>query len=190
LRKTRSVAAWCEERGFKTRIIERPFARNFQVDGDEPGVAVCGVDDPQARADLEEVGFKRIVEAGLGKGPEEYLSYQLHTFPASRSARDRWGNSTVIHESIEELKKQPAYQALASQGYDQCGLTLLAGRSVGASFVGAVTSTLVVADLVRMVMGAHAYEVMDGDLRSSAISQAVLKANLLDPFNPGCTKSK
>ena len=187
-KKTRATASWCDERGFRSRIVERRFTQNFRVSDDEPQVAVCGVDNALARAELEEVGFMRIVEAGLGKGAQEYLGFQMHTFPASRSARERWGTPPVGQESLENLKKQPAYQALAAEGYDECGLTRLAGRSVGASFVGAVTASLVIAELVRMAMGAHAYEVIDGDLRSSAVSHALISRTLLAPFNPGYTQ--
>ena len=45
-------------------------------------------------------------------------------------------------------------------------MTLLANRSVGASFVGMFTSSLVVAELIRTTMGEHGYEVIDGTLRS------------------------
>lgn len=183
-KKTRAMAAWCEERGFRTRILERRFAPNFKLD-DEPLVALCGVDNPLARAALEDVGFKRVIEAGLGTGPQEYLSFQIHNFPASRSAQERWGRLDRDAGSLEHMIQQPAYQALAEEGYDQCGLTLLAGHSVGASFVGAVTSTLVIAELLRTVTGESPYEVIDGDLRSTALCRAVRGNQSQTPFNPG-----
>ena len=67
-KKTRAMAAWCESRGFRTSIVERRFAGDFRVAGDEPRVALCGVDNALARADLEDVGFDRVIEAGLGAG--------------------------------------------------------------------------------------------------------------------------
>jgi hypothetical protein len=42
----------------------------------------------------------------------------------------------LFRELFERCK--PAYQALEATGADQCGLTKLAGRTVGAPFVGAV----------------------------------------------------
>ncbi len=190
LKKTRAIATWCEGRGFRSQIVERRFANNFRVDDDEPQVAVCGVDNALARAEVESVGFARVVEAGLGKGAQEYLSFQMHTLPASRSARERWGSPESGQESLESLKNQPAYRALASAGHDDCGITQIAGRSVGASFVGAVTSAVVIGELVRMAMGANAYEVIDGDLRASPVDRAVINRTLLDPFNPGCTQAQ
>jgi hypothetical protein len=87
----------------------------------------------------------------------------------------------------EEMIHLPAYQSMAAAGLNQCGLTTLAGRSVGASFVGAATATIVIAELLRVVMGAHRYEVIDGTLRSLKYQQAILYEGLDDPFNPGYT---
>jgi hypothetical protein len=70
-KKTRTMAKWCEQRGFRTVITERRFDERFSVATHEPRVAVCGVDNPLARAALEGVGFDRIVEAGLGAGATE-----------------------------------------------------------------------------------------------------------------------
>ena len=182
-KKTRAMARWCEMRGFSTAILERWFASDFRVSGDEPRVALCGVDNAPARAALEDVGFDRVIEAGLGAGTKEYLAFQMHSFPASRSARHRWGTS-VPHPVDDALAERPAYQAMAREGLDSCGLTTLAGRTVGAPFVGAVTSAVVVAELIRVALGVHRYEVVDASLRSLELRQTVLAADR-SPFNPG-----
>jgi hypothetical protein len=188
-KKTRAMAEWCEGRGFHAKIYERRFAANFQIDDEEPRVALCGVDNETARATLEDVGFTQIIEAGLGKGTEEYLAFQMHCFPSTRPARKIWqasSNSQMDDQVIE----QPAYQKLTDEGLDRCGITLLAGRSVGASFVGAATSSLVISELLRMCMGEHRYEVIDGSLRSLEYQTAVPEKALGAPFNPGLAKAK
>ena len=183
MKKTRAMALWCEKRGFRTSIVERRFSADFRVAKDEPRVALCGVDNALARADLEDVGFDRVIEAGLGAGTQEYLAFQVHTFPARRTARCRWG--TGVHQlNGDNVADKPAYRALAQNGLDDCGIITLAGRTVGASFVGAVTATVVVAELMRMAVGGHQYEVVDGSLRSLELRQAVLAAER-PPFNPG-----
>jgi hypothetical protein len=187
-KKTRAMAAWCEERGFRTVMTERRFDTNFTVAPDEPGVAVCGVDNPAARAILEDVGFERVVEAGLGAGPTEYLAFQTHTFPARKSARERW-RGAARRESPAALLELPAYGALRAEGLDECGLVQLAERTVGAPFVGAVASALVVAELVRMAAGAHRYELVDGTLRSPEDLTAVA-AEGTSPYNPGTAAAK
>lgn len=187
MKKTRAMALWCEARGFRTSIVERRFAADFQVAGDEPTVALCGVDNALARADLEDVGFGRVIEAGLGAGTQEYLAFQMHTFPACRTAKSRWG-ADVHHSNGNTIASNPAYRALAQDGLDDCGIITLAGRTVGASFVGAVTAAVVVAELMRMAVGGSRYEVVDGSLRSLELRQAVLGADKT-PFNPGTTSA-
>lgn len=184
-KKTRAMAEWCAQRGFGTRIVERRFAPNFEIAEEEPQVALCGVDNRLARAALEDVGFAQIIEAGLGRGTEEYLAFQMHCFPAERSARERW--STADLTQFKDVSDKPAYETLAAQGVDTCGLTMLANRSVGASFVGAFTSTLVISELLRMSIGAQRYAVIDGSLRSPDNFQFIRNAALFDPFNPGVT---
>lgn len=187
-KKTRAMAEWCEQRGFQARINERRFAGKFEIDEEEPQVALCGVDNESARAALEDVGFGQIIEAGLGRGTEEYLAFQIHCFPAERSARERWGASDSNHAS-ESLITQPAYDSLAAAGIDKCGLTMLANRSVGASFVGAFTAALVVAELLRMALGERRYEVIDGSLRSPDSFDFIRSDWLSSPFNPGVAEA-
>ena len=185
VKKTRAMALWCESRGFRSSIVERRFTGDFRVVGDEPRVALCGVDNAAARADLEDVGFERVIEAGLGAGTQEYLAFQTHTFPAHRPARHRWG-AQGHQPDADTVASRPAYRALAQHGLDDCGITTLAGRTVGASFVGAVTAAVVVGELIRMGLGGHRYEVVDGSLRSLELRHAV-ECTDETPFNPGTT---
>lgn len=185
-KKTRAMADWCEERGFRTLIVERAFAPNFKIEGDDPRIALCGVDNESARATLEDVGFAKIIEAGLGKGTEEYLAFQIHSFPAGKTAQQIWGNGSANENVLPAIEK-PAYKALASEGLDKCGLTLLANRSVGASFVGAFTSSLVIAELLKIMMGEKNCEVIDGSLRSFE-NVSVFSSKVEIPFfNAGFT---
>lgn len=137
------------------------------------------------------------LEAGTGTGSSapscaanrSYGSHyweHVNTFPARRSARERWGNAPTS-TPVEALVAQPAYQALSHTGMDQCGLTTLAGRSVGAAFVGATTAALVIAEVLRTLMGDVSYEVIDGTLRSLTHRQAIVNTTRYAPFNPGYT---
>ena len=186
-RKTRAMAKWCEGRGFRTTINERRFNANFKIASDEPRIAFCGVDNPAARAVLEDVGFSQVVEAGLGKGTQEFMAFQMHSFPGPQKARAKWGANAAAEQNQNALLQQPGYRALAEKGMDECGLTMLAGRSVGASFVGAVTSSIVIAELLRMIHGLHRYALLDGNLRSLEYLHAAINDQSLAPFNPGYT---
>jgi hypothetical protein len=187
--KTRSIAEWCEARGFGSRIVERSFADNFRIAGEEPMVALCGVDNALARAALEGVGFSRVIEAGLGRGTEEYLTFQIHTFPGPKPARDIWNvaaNDTVPDTPTDNA----AYRDLGERGLDQCGLTMLANRAVGASFVGTFASTLVIAEVLRMLAGGLAYDVIDGTLRRLGAIDAIPSGISRQVFNPGMTPAE
>lgn len=183
--KTRAMAQWAERRGFKTAIVERRFAADFRVGKDEPAVALCGVDNALARSALEDVGFGRIIEAGLGGGTSDFLGFRTHVFPGARKARDIWRDRDAERAVRLDL---PAYQSLAATGADRCGLTQLAGRTVGAPFVGAIAGAAVIAELLRMVNGAHGYDLLDGHLKDLS-HRTVVRAKELPPFNPGSTKS-
>ena len=186
--KTRAMSKWCEERGFCTQIIERRFTEEFQILSDEPTVAICGVDNALGRAALEDVGFGRVIEAGLGKEANEYLSFQVHTFPGPQNARRRWGG-TASHQTPLPVADKPAYEALAHEGMDECGITTLAGRTVGASFVGTVAATFMVAELLRMIHGGTGYAIVDGSLRCLKALAAIENVHWRKPFNPGITGS-
>lgn len=185
-RKTRAIAKWCEDRGFQTAIVERLFTSDFKVGSDEPIIGICGVDNAIARSALEDVGFSRIIEAGLGKGDQEYLAFQVHTFPGMNNAKERWGKAAEDLPIKRDVLK-PAYKALSKTGLDECGIASLAGRSVGACFVGMVTSTIMVAELLRMVHGAHAYAIIDGSLRSLNNRTVILNELWSNILNPGIT---
>lgn len=183
--KTRAMAQWAELRGFRTAIIEQRFAKSFRVGEDEPAVALCGVDNALARISIEDVGFGRIIEAGLGSGTKDFLGFRTHLFPGARKARDIWRDGDSAQIVSVDL---PAYKALAATGVDQCGLTQLAGRTVGAPFVGAIAGAAVIAELLRMVNGAHGYDFLDGHLKDLGY-RTVVQAQELPPFNPGSTEA-
>jgi hypothetical protein len=64
--KTRVCSKWLEERGFRTRLMERPFDLNFRCrtvkPQAEPRLALCGFDSNPARRDLQTAGFARVME--------------------------------------------------------------------------------------------------------------------------------
>lgn len=182
--KTRAMAQWAEARGFETRIIERAFPGGIKVMENEPRLALGGVDNPQARACYEDAGFDWIVEGGLGSGPTEYLALRLHTFPATTTARKKWGD---VGGNRQPVTNAAAYQDLLAQGMDDCGLVRLATRSVGAPFVGTAAASLVVAEVLRFLNGGARTEVIDMTLRDPDSRSVVPATRELKGFNPGFT---
>ena len=178
--KTRAMAEWAEARGFKTTIIERNFTSDFRIDAREPAVALIGVDNALARQSIEDVGFGRVIEAGLGRGPRDFLGVDLHTFPASMPARDVWREIADTEVDIA----QPAYKALLGQSKDRCGTVRLAGRSIGAPFVGVTAASLVIAELARLTLGGARYEMISCHLRDLQ-GRTVVRGEPWPAFNPG-----
>lgn len=180
LRKTRAMATWAGRRGFDTTIVERRFESNFRVGSNEPRVALIGVDNALARQSIESVGFERVIEAGLGRGVDDFLGINMHTFPASITAKEMWRETGF---SDVDLSK-PAYQNFLSSGEDKCGTVRLAGRTIAAPFVGAMASAIVVSELVRISMGAARYESFSGSLRDLSL-RTLVRGNPWGIFNPG-----
>jgi hypothetical protein len=159
-RKARVVAEWLDARNFKTLIEERYFGEWTRRTANEPGVALCGVDNALARAALEDAGFKLIVEAGLGAGPEAFRSFALHTFPSTRTAKELW--SRQVGQGDISVEDKPAYRKLREKGMDACGLTQLASRTVGVPFVGLIAGCFAIAEVLRRLHGGAALEFASG----------------------------
>lgn len=173
-RKSRVVADWLDARGFETFIEERRFGPSIRRGDDEPGAALCGVDNALARAALDEAGFELIVEAGLGAGPQAFRSISMHTFPASRSAAAIWSRQAAL--ASDNYEDQPAYRALEEAGMDPCGLAQLASRTVGVPFVGLIAGCLIISELLRRLNGRSALEFASG----SAVALADFECGVLD----------
>jgi len=181
-KKTRAMAAWAERRGFATAINERFFDNNFRRQPDEPVVALCGLDNGLGRQALDQVGFDFVVEAGLGRGHRDFRAIRLHTLPSSRSAARIW----KAGGTVEEVQNRPAYVGMLDRGeLDRCGVTLLAGKAVGAPFVGAVAATLAISEVLRLLHGGALYEVIDLDLKEPDYRTVVLTRNDFTNLNPG-----
>jgi hypothetical protein len=63
--------------------------------------------------------------------------------------------------------------------------TLLAGKAVGAPFVGAAAATLVIAELLRLLHGGPVHELIDLDLKFPEYRSAVLTQHDFSALNPG-----
>lgn len=149
--KTRLVAAVLEKAGFTTRIIEREVGADLRVVPAECHVAILGFDNLRARGLISDVGWALAVDVGLGERPDTFDSIVVRRFPgAQRSAEvTAWqeGNSRPA-----DIPTTPAFTDLLSH-HDQCGVTELAGKAVGAAFVGVTGACLAIAEATRELHG-------------------------------------
>ena len=183
-KKTRAMADWAELRGFTTFLQERMFDADFTRQDEEPAIALCGLDNGPSRRALDQIGFDFIVEAGLGRGYRDFRTMRLHVLPGERAAADIW-KRTDQGESIED---RPAYTKLMDDGVlDRCGMTLLAGKAVGAPFVGSIAATLALSEVLRLLHGGAVNQLIDIDLLS--LDQRLVSQHPSDfrGLNPGFT---
>lgn len=182
VKKTRAMAAWAERRGFQASILERLFEADFKRQAGEPAIALCGLDNAAGRRALDKVGFDMIVEAGLGRGHRDFRTMRLHTLPGARPTSEMW-KAPITGEKVED---RPAYARLIEDGVlDRCGMTLLAGKAVGAPFVGAVAATLALSEILRLLHGGPVHRLLDLDLLGVDHRTAVLHGDAFSKLNPG-----
>jgi hypothetical protein len=160
LMKTRAIACWLEEKGFRSTINERRFGRWTRRAPHEPNVALFGVDNSLARATLEQAGFGLVVETGLGAGPHAFRNFSLHAFPSSLNATRLWSGDVATNAG--DVLKMPAYERSKHPGLDECGLAQLASRTVGVPFVGLTAAAFAIAELLRRLHGGPALELVSG----------------------------
>ena len=191
-RKTRVVSDRLEALGFNTNITERHFDSATRRSVNEPSVALVGVDNSAPRRLLAGAGFDLVVDAGLGGGPRSYLDILIHSFPSGIEAADAFLERDAHHAS--SLVDQPAYQDFHRQvrrttdltdDEIRCGIVEVAGRSIGAAFVGCVAATFVLSEVLRSLAGGPRIEVLSVTLRSP--DRPLASTNTLEGLatNPG-----
>ena len=188
-KKTRAMAAWAARRGFQTTIVERLFDASTKRRQGEPSVALCGIDNPLGRRQLDDGGFDAVVEVGLGRGFHDFRRLRLHTLPGPKKAVELWG--PVSETRTGDLTDRAAYRRLLEVGsLDQCGVTLLAGKAVGAPFVGAVAAALALAEVLRLLHGAPLDQMVDLDLQCAEHRTVVLNPFDFSRLNPGYVRAE
>lgn len=169
-RKTRLVSEQLESLGYQSAIVERLFDETLRPSQSEPRLAFAGFDDPIPRRKLGDGRFDRVVDGGLGAGSTGYLDILLHTFPSQLDPATAFGTGAKLVSSIlppaYEVEAQRRIAEGASVGDAQCGMLEFAGVTIGAAFVGAVASALVVADPLRQLHQGSELVVVGLDLRS------------------------
>jgi hypothetical protein len=178
--KSRICSKWLENRGIETCISERPFDGNTRRVNGEPFIALCGFDSAKSRLPLEEAGFDLIVEAGLGSNISTFDIIAFHTFPdGSKSPREIWDD---YDETIPETNKT-VLEILNEIDKDECGIIPLtiAGKSLSASFVGACSGALVMAEILRGLHAGKRFDKIVLQLRN--LDGIVLQSNKKETYS-------
>jgi hypothetical protein len=177
--KTRVIAPQLEKLGWEMRLIERRLSGPVDLQDNEPRICLHGIDNPQGRALVSSLQIPHVIVAGLGRGPRDFDSILVHTFPAHRRSEDVAG-WTRRPSSARARPNSPAYEALQRSGeLDECGVTELAGRTAAAAFVGAVASAICLAQAVKIANGLGVEHLVDMRLRDVDHVKAI--ANTTNP---------
>lgn len=104
-------------------------------------LCVVAVDNLALRKSLDKVRGAAVLEAGIGDGVDGFTRVQAHAFPGRRQARDILVGEDPKASRAVDISK-PAYQSLLKECGDECGTTLVAGRSIATPFVGAFAGAL------------------------------------------------
>ena len=162
--KTRVCSRWLNARGFRTRLLERPFDSDLRrrrvAPQIEPPLALCGFDSNPTRRKLPGADFAHVLESGLGGTKHNFETVSFHTLPNARTAEELWPDLSTEQQEAQRLEieriaqENPAYEEL---GRDVCGRAELAGKSVAVPFVGVTAATLVVAEAIRLLHDGPAY---------------------------------
>jgi hypothetical protein len=180
-RKTRLVAAALEPLGWDTRLIEHRYHGGRLHAAGDPAVLLSGLDNPQARHVLDELGVPLVYDAGLGAGPDGYLGMTIRRLPGAGASQTIW--QAAPPPPLTPSGGREAYAALEATSGDRCGVERLADRTVATSFVGSTAACWVIGSLLRELHGGQAFGVIDYSLRDPAAVLAI-QADVTAPRVP------
>lgn len=181
-KKARSAAAWADDVGFRTTIIERRFISGSRRSDGEPAIALVGVDNLPARRAAASSNFDLVLDAGLGATAPEIFDIRLHAFPGMRSPEQAWPEPTPEVERPLE----PALQALVDAGrIHKCGALTIAGRSLGVPSTAVAAAAIQIAQACRAVSDGSFCDLIDVGLaacRRVRVNQNALARSGAIPF--------
>ena len=192
-RKTQVAARFLERRGFDAAIVDRRVDERTRREIMEPSLCVAAFDGGGPRWLLDDLGFDATVVLGVGGSVSSFDDIELHTLPlSSGKARDIWKSGAGRLNAERLAASNSFYRRVREE--QRCGDLELAGVSVAVPFVGAVTGSLAVAALIRMISGGPQYAFQGLELRSGESGRhrlrtpdLLLRPRLVNGFDRVCT---
>jgi hypothetical protein len=172
-RKARNAAAWAEGRGFNTTVVELPFYADSRRSPDEPGLALVGVDNLNARrhAARADSGFDLVLDAGLGATATEVFDIRVHGFPGFRSDAEAWPDFAA--EPFVGPALTPDLQKLVSQGrLDRCGALTIGELAVGMPSTAIVAAVIQITQVCRAILDRRVCDFVDLSLLNPSRAQS------------------
>lgn len=144
--KTSLAERWLERAGFRLRRFDRRLLVTDRVRGDEPRLALAGLDGNAARGGLDRVGFDAVVDAGLGRTTADFDVFRVTVFHGERTLEAYFAD--MLDPEPAAVPDTAAYKALAAA--DACGAAKIAGASVAVPHVSAIAACVAIARLIAL----------------------------------------
>lgn len=158
-RKTNVLKDVLRSAGFNVSVLDRRFHGDLRIQPDECHVALIGVDNLPTRRLLSTAEWKLAIDVGLGATPADYAALTIRRFPGYITSENvpAWKTDP---EPVT-VPDAPAFAELEAR--DACGATTLAGKAVGACFVGVIAASHALAEGLRGLHGGVALDVLTYD---------------------------
>ena len=173
--KTAVAERWALAKGFRARRIDRFLRPSDRVGGDDPRVALSGLDRIEPRHVLGEVGFEAIVDAGLGRSAGDFDRYRVSVFDHTAPIQEFFAAQQDALPN-DALHEQAAYRDL-EQRIGRCGMAEIAGGAAAVPFVSALAAALAVARLIALASG----QPIPTNATGSALGQKAARASPCRP---------
>ena len=185
--KTRLAEDFALERGFSVRRVDRFVDGSTCRRASDPPVALSGLDSIDARRTLDDVGFERVVDCGLGSGAHDYERFRLNVFDPTYGARTHFEGVEDTSRTERNLSLSAYQDGLGDAEQGACGMAELAGASVAAPYVSAVVGALAVTQTIRIAGGEeHCRSIVGtvgnlGSVRTSESRVEVARVGFAEP---------
>lgn len=181
--KTSVVSDWLSKNQFDTKIVDRPFTKHTQIAPqapfNEPVIALSGFDSAIPRRVLNKAGFEAIIDSGIGGELHNFDSIAIRIFP------NQYRRPDEIWDSNGQDMKNHSYNCdnlaeLVEHNMDD--------KAISTSFVGAITSSLAFAELIKALHGEGSNYSITYKVRSNRIKN-LEDESISEPFTKHYTEA-
>ncbi len=152
---------WLQDRGFSQVNSIIKYLDEESVIGFGKAQVICGFDNRWARRQAASKNPVLMIDGGIGGKPDDIQTISMTVLPSSIDPKIKWTGSDegFITEQSE------AFKALEAEGkIDACGLKTLNNKAVGFPFVGVVTASIVISELLRRNHGGEEFSTVSLDM--------------------------
>ena len=157
---------WLQKRNFGKVVMVKSFLEPGSKINFGDSHLICGLDNPRARRLAALMHPALMIDGGIGGKIDDFQSLAMHTLPSDIDPRRVWPDNDVNFSGDMPLSLRTHHES--GDNAIRCGIETLNNKAVGFPFVGVVTASVVMAELLRRSMKAHHYQRLSMDMRDVA----------------------